>query len=174
VPPDGLFARRSWRATPYLYSDAEIAALIAAAGRLPHPLRADTYQTMIALLAATGMRGGEAIALDLDDVDWAHGLLVVRNGKFGKSRGVALHQSTLAALGGYLERRRRLCPRPKAPALFLSGRGTRVCHCNLSGTFHQLTRTVGLGPRSASCRPRLHDLRTALRFARCSTGIARA
>jgi integrase/recombinase XerD len=159
VPPDGLIPRRSSRATPYLYSDEEIAALIAAAGRLPRPPRADTYRTLIGLLAATGMRGGEAIALDLDDVDWAHGLLVVRNGKFGKSREVALHDSTLAGLEGYLERRRRLCPRPRAPALLLSSRGTRVCHCNLSGTFHQLTRAVGLKPRSASCRPRLHDLR---------------
>jgi integrase/recombinase XerD len=159
VPPDGLIPRRSSRATPYLYSNQEIAALIAAAGRLPHPLRADTYRTLIGLLAATGMRGGEAIALDLDDVDWAHRLLVVRNGKFGKSREVALHDSTLAALERYLERRRRLCPRPRTPALLLSGRGTRVCHCNLSGTFHQLTRAVGLQPRSASCRPRLHDLR---------------
>lgn len=160
VPPDGLIARRSWRATPYLYSDDEIAALMAAAGRLPHPLRADTHRTMIGLLAVTGMRGCEAIALDLDDVDWARGLLVVRNGKFGKAREVAVHDSTLAALRRYLERRRRrLCPRPKTPALFLSGRGTRVCHCNLSGTFHQLTRAVGLKPRSASCRPRLHDLR---------------
>jgi integrase/recombinase XerD len=159
VPPDGLIPRRSPRATPYLYSDEEVAALIAAAGRLPHRLRTDSYQTMIGLLAATGMRGGEVIALDLDDVAWQQRLLVVRNGKFGKAREVALHDSTLAALEGYLERRRRLCPRPKTPALFLSGRGTRVCHCNLSGTFHQLTRAVGLGPRSASCRPRLHDLR---------------
>lgn len=112
---------------------------------------------MIGLLAATGMRGGEVIALDLDDVDRQQRLLVVRNGKFGKAREIALHDSMLAALEGYLERRRRLCPRPKTPALFLSGRGTRVCHCNLSGTFHQLTRAVGLGPRSASCRPRLHE-----------------
>jgi integrase/recombinase XerD len=159
VPPDGLVPRRSSRATPYLYSNEEIAALIAAAGRLPHPLRANTYRTLIALLAATGMRGGEAIALDLDDVDWAHGLLVVRNGKFRKSREVALHDSTLGPLERYLERRRRLCPRPTTPALFVSGRGTRVCHCNLTGTFHQLTRAVGSKPRSASCRPRLHDLR---------------
>jgi integrase/recombinase XerD len=159
VPADGVLARRCRRATPYLYSDEEIAALIRAAGRLPHPLRADTYRTMIGLLATTGMRGGEAIALDLNDVDWAQRLLVVRNGKFGKSREIVLHDSTLAAVERYLERRRRLCPRPKASALFLSGRGTRVCHCNLSGTFHQLTHAVGLKPRSASCRPRLHDLR---------------
>jgi integrase/recombinase XerD len=119
VPPDGLIPRRSSRATPYLYSNEEIAALIAAAGRLPHPPRANTYRTLIGLLATTGMRGGEVIALDLDDVDWAHGLLVVRNGKFGKSREVALHDSTLAGLERYLERRRRLCPRP----------GHRPCFC---------------------------------------------
>jgi aspartyl-tRNA(Asn)/glutamyl-tRNA(Gln) amidotransferase subunit A len=102
--------------------DPEVAALVAAAGRLPHRLRADTYQTMIGLLAATGMRGGEVIALDLDDVDRQQRVLVVRKGKFGKAREVALHDSTLAALEGYLERRRRLCPRPKTSAVFPSGR----------------------------------------------------
>jgi integrase len=159
VPPSDVIAYRSPRTTPYLYSEEEITALVAAAGELPHPLRASTYRAMIALLAITGLRGCEAISLDLDDIHWERELLVVRNTKFGKSREVALHHTTLTALGEYLHERRGMCPRPKTPAFFLSGRGTRVCHCNLSGTFHQLTRTVGLRPRSASCRPRLHDLR---------------
>jgi integrase/recombinase XerD len=158
VPRD-LLPYRSRRATPYLYSDDELSALIAAAGGLPHPLRADTYQTMIALLAVTGLRIGEAISLDVDDLDPERGVLVVREGKFSKSRQLPLHASTIAALADYLERRQRLCPRPRSQALFLSGRGSRVCHCNISATFHELTRVAGLAPRSARCRPRLHDVR---------------
>jgi integrase/recombinase XerD len=159
IPPGGILPRGTWDSTPYLYSDDEIAALIAAAASLPHPLRADTFSTMIALLSVTGMRGGEAIALDLDDVDWTERLVVVRDSKFGKSRELMLDASTLDALRAYLDRRQRLCRRPRSPALFLNSRGKRVCHCNLSGTFHELTKTVGLKPRSASCRPRLHDVR---------------
>lgn len=157
--PRDLLPYRSRRATPYLYSDDELAALFAAAGGLPHPLRADTCQTMIALLAVTGIRIGEAISLDVDDLNSAHGLLVVREGKFGKTRQLPLHASTLAALAGYLERCQRRCPRPRSAALFLSGRGSRVRHCNISATFHELTRAAGLAPRSARCRPRLQDLR---------------
>lgn len=86
-------------------------------------------------------------------------MLVVREGKFSKARQLLLQASTIAALTDYLRRRQRLCSRPRSPALFLSGRGSRVCHCNISGTFHELTRVAGLAPRSARCRPRLHDLR---------------
>ncbi len=134
-----LLSYRSRRATPYLYSDDELAALLAAAGGLPHPLRADTCQTMIALLAVTGIRIGEAISLDLDDLDSEHGLLVVREGKFGKTRQLPLHTSTVAALAGYLQRCQRLgsavsdsARGPRSAALFLSGRGSHVRHCNIS------------------------------------------
>jgi len=106
-----------------------------------------------------GLRVGEAIGLDVGDLDLDHGLLVVRDTKFGKSRELPLERSTVAALACYLQRRKRLCPHPCTPALFLSARGTRVCRCNISGTFHRLTRTAGLKPRSRRCRPRLHDLR---------------
>jgi integrase/recombinase XerD len=157
--PRDLLPYRSRRAMPYLYSDDELAALIDAADNLPHPLRADTYRTMIALLAVTGLRIGEAIRLDVDDLDPQRGVLVVREGKFAKTRQLPLHASTVAALADYLRRRERLCPRPRTPALFLSGRGSRVCHCNISSSFHELTRVAGLAPRSARCRPRLHDLR---------------
>jgi integrase/recombinase XerD len=79
VPPAGLLPWRPCRATPYLYSDADIAALITAAGSLRFPLRAATYQTIIGLLAVTGMRIGEAIRLDCRDLDHAGGVLTVAN-----------------------------------------------------------------------------------------------
>lgn len=87
VPPPGLLPGPvSRRAVPYLYSPAEVAALMAAAAAIPTPFRAATYQALIGLLAVTGMRVGEAIALDRDDLDTGSGLLTIRDSKFGKSR----------------------------------------------------------------------------------------
>ena len=67
-PPAGLLPAVCTRTTPYLYSRADITALLAAAAALSPPLRAATYQTLIGLLAVTGMRIGEAIALEGADV----------------------------------------------------------------------------------------------------------
>jgi integrase len=86
VPPVDLLPGQTCRATPYLYSEDEISALITAAGTLRTPHRVGTYRTLIALLAVTGMRVGEAISLDRSDFDAVNGLLIIRHGKFGKSR----------------------------------------------------------------------------------------
>jgi integrase len=91
VPAAELLPQRPHRASPYLYSDADIAALIAATGSLRSPLRQATFTTLIGLLAVTGIRVGEAIALNRDDIDNDAGRLVVRHGKFGKTRELALH-----------------------------------------------------------------------------------
>ena len=159
MPAAELLPWRPRRATPYLYSDAEIAALIDAADTLRFPLRVATYKTLIGLLAVTGMRVGEAIRLDRDDLDLAHELLVVRDGKFGKSRELPLQPSTIRALRDYLRLRDRLHPAPSAPALLISPAGTRLLYCNVHATFRHLLCRAGLQPRSASCRPRIHDLR---------------
>jgi integrase len=159
VPPPGLIRPGPDRATPYLYSDAEIVALLQAAAGLRPPLRAATYQTLIGLLAVSGIRVGEAIAAEREDLDITGGMLVVRDSKFGKSRLVLLHPTTTDALVQYLELRDRLCPRPVSPALFVSTRGTRLLHSNISLTFAGLLRQTGISRRSASCRPRIHDLR---------------
>lgn len=159
VPPADLLPRRQRRATPYLYSDQEIAALIGAASSLRSALRVATYQTLIGLLAVTGMRVGEAIRLDRDDLNTGAGVLTVRNSKFGKSRELPLHATTTQALRVYLRSRDRLLPTPKTDALLISPAGTRLLYCNVSHTFLGLVDRAGLRPRSASCRPRLHDLR---------------
>lgn len=96
MPPTHLLVQQKGRATPYLYSESDIAALIAAAGTLRTPHRVATFRTLIALLAVTGMRVGEAIGLDRDDFDSVIGLLTIRNAKFGKSRQLPLHPSTVA------------------------------------------------------------------------------
>lgn len=159
VPPAGLIPARPRRATPYLYSGADITALIAAAAGLRFPLRTATYQTLIGLLAVTGMRVGEAIRLDRPDLDLATGIITVRQSKFGKTRLLPLHASTVTALQDYLRLRDRLCPRPATPAVLISPAGTRLLYCNVHATWKLLAATAGLAPRSAACRPRIHDLR---------------
>jgi integrase len=160
VPPPGLLRRGPRRAIPYLYSAADIGALVDAVAMLPRPLGAATYQTLIGLLAVTGMRVGEAIRLDRDDLDADHdGLLRVRDSKFGKSRQLPLHPSTVAAVRGYLQVRDELLPAPTSPALLLSTAGTRLRYNNVWRTFHRLVQRAGLTTRSASCQPRIHDLR---------------
>ncbi len=109
VPPAGLIpARQRWR-PPFIYSPADVEALMAAARTMRWRLPAATYETLIGLLATTGMRIGEALRLDRGDVDWAEGLLMVRESKFGKSRQVPVLGCTLAALRRYAETRDRLC-----------------------------------------------------------------
>jgi integrase/recombinase XerD len=159
VPPAGLIPSRRLRATPYLYSGADITALIAAAAGLRFPLRVATYQTLIGLLAVTGMRVGEAIRLDRADLDLAAGVITVRQSKFGKSRLLPLHPSATAALRGYLRLRDRLCPHPSTAAVFISPAGTRLLYCNVHATWKLLIASAGLKARSAACRPRIHDLR---------------
>lgn len=159
VPATDLLPWKARRAIPYLYSPADIAALLAAAESLSTPLRRATIGTLIGLLAVTGIRVGEALALDRDDLDTEHGLLVVRHGKFDKSRELVLHPSTVAALRRYLRERDRLHPAPASPALLISTAGTRLLYCNVHWTFHRLVQRAGLAPRSAACRPRIHDLR---------------
>jgi len=159
VPPADLLPARSQRATPYLYSASDIDALMSAARGLTAEHRAVTYATLIGLLAVTGMRVGEAIRLDLDDIDWSEGSLTIRKSKFGKSREVVLHPTTVEALRTYVRHRQQLRPRPRTPSFFVSMAGTRLIYNNVHFTFHELAGQAAIGPRSSRCRPRPHDLR---------------
>jgi integrase len=161
VPPSRLLRAGNRRATPYIYTDSEIAALIDAAAMLRYPLLVATYRTLIGLLAVSGLRVGEAIRLDTGDIDWERGLLIVRDTKFGKTRLVPLHATAIEALDDYVRRRGRLypCPRSRAPAVFISAAGTRLIYNGVNFTFLKLARRAGLQPRSPTCRPRAHDLR---------------
>ena len=158
VPPADLFPPGPHRAVPYLYSADELAALVAATDTLRYPLQRATYRTLICLLAVTGVRVGEAIALDDNDFDDEHGVLTV-TGKFGKLRQIPLHPSSVAALRAYQRLRRADHPHPDTPALLVSTPGTRLAYVNVNATFVKLVGRAGLKPRSASCRPRPHDLR---------------
>jgi integrase/recombinase XerD len=159
VPASDLLPWRPRRATPYLYSEAEIRALIATAGSLRTRLRVATYRTLLGLLVVTGMRVGEAIRLDRDDVNLETGVIMVRFTKFGKTRELPLHPTTVAALRAYLGQRDQHQPPPTTPAVFISTAGTRLRYCVVHHTFQRLVRDAGLSPRSATGRPRIHDLR---------------
>ena len=159
VPPRGLLPGSPHRAVPYLYADADVAALVAQTRRLRTPLRAATIATVIGLLAVTGMRIGEVIALDDTDVDPVAGLLQIRHGKGGSQRLVPLHATTTGALMDYRRQRDAVFAHPVSPALFVSTAGQRLQYVNVSATFVKLVRRAGLPPRPAPCRPRIHDLR---------------
>ena len=159
VPPSDLLPWRRCRATPWLYSEEDLAALLRAADGLRTAHRVATYQTLIGLLAVTGMRAGEVIRLDRGDFDADSGEIVVRDSKFGKSRALPLHRTAVDAVVSYLRRGDRPCSEPRSSALLVSTLGTRLTYRSVQGTFHRLVRRVGLEARSPSCRPRLHDLR---------------
>lgn len=162
VPPsDALGPRTIPRAVPYLYTDAEIVALMDTAARVTRGLQRSTFPTLIGLLAATGMRLGEAIGLDRGHVLWEQGRLLVEGAKFGKSRYVALHPSTLEALAEYTTRRDRAFPLAQPSSFLVSNTGTRLITVNVQHRFQVVAQRAGLRPRSERCRPRLHDFRHA-------------
>ena len=158
IPPAGLIGYRQRRRPPFIFSDADVAAVMAQARTLRWPLPALTHETLIGLLAATGMRVGEALRLDRADIDWPGGLLLIRESKFTKSRQVALHPTTLDALARYSRRRDELQPAGHAPAVFVSMRGTRLIYAVVQEVFRNCCRVSGVGAGSAA-RPRIHDLR---------------
>ncbi|MFZ5785138.1 MAG: tyrosine-type recombinase/integrase [Acidobacteriota bacterium] len=165
IPPAWLLPRRYQRPAPYIYSCEEIARIVSAAVDLPSPtgLRGLTYSTVFGLLAVTGMRIGEVVALDRDDVDLQAGILNVREGKLGKHRFVPIHATTQEALADYVAKRNAILPRAKLPAFFLSERGRRVSAFSAGDNFVKVSRQIGLRPPAAGRRrgrgPRLHDLR---------------
>ena len=165
VPPDDVLARRYLRVQPYLYSLQEIAALMTAADALRPALRAATWRTLIGLLAVTGMRQGEACRLLRDDAGLETGTLVIRDSKFGKSRLVFLHPTTVAALRSYERARDRAFPGPQAATFFVNSRGRPLHGHDLPHTFAPLAVAAGIRVPPGQRAPRLHDLRHAFTVA---------
>jgi site-specific recombinase XerD len=164
VPPQRLLAAAHRRPSPHIYSDTEMADLIAAAGRLRSAsgLRSATFRALLGLLSATGLRPGEARALDVADVDLLGGVLTIRESKRGKSRLVPLEESARAALAAYAKLRETFQARHDTPAFLVTTRGSRLGASAMGRTFAKLCQAVGLRPRR--CRrnghgPRLQDIR---------------
>jgi integrase/recombinase XerD len=159
VPTSNIFAVRKTRPVPYIYTPGEIARILDASGELrrqrPNPLRRELYVTIFGLIAATGLRVSEAIALRLDDV-WPDGVLHIRETKFCKSRLVPLHPTVVEALGKYLDKRKRLAG--SCEYLFPSVQLRALCPTTVNYTFRCLLRRANVAPCRAR-RPRIHDLR---------------
>jgi integrase len=157
IPPPDVFPTRRQRATPYLFSQQDICRLLAEARGLRHPMRAASYEALFGLLAVSGMRIGEAVALEREDVDLDAGLITIRKAKGDRARLVPLHPTAAAALRGYASERDRLRPRARSRAFFISSAGTPVHPNALRQTFREIMTRIGV--RTQDVRPRVHDLR---------------
>jgi integrase/recombinase XerD len=170
IPAADLLPYRQRRKPPHIYREEEIERLLRQTQQLPSPkrLRSHTYTTLFGLLVVSGMRLGESLGLDRQDVDFDLGILHIRRGKCGKSRYVPVHPSTVEALKKYGEARDRLFPAPLTPAFFLSERGRRITKRTAERTFAVLSQQIGLRipAKRSGCGPRLHDLRH--HFATCT------
>ncbi len=164
VPPLGLLPFTYPRKQPYLYTDVEVRKLLEAAQGLPSRrcLRPATYSTLIGLLAVTGLRSSEVIALDDPDVDFADGVITIRRTKFRKSRLVTVHASTVEALRRYVRLRDKACRRRATEAFFVGEAGRRLSQDIIEWTFAKLSRQTGLRRLTDRRGPRLHDLRHRL------------
>jgi integrase/recombinase XerD len=159
VPPTGLIpSRQRWR-PPFIFSAADVEALMAAARSIHQPLAAATHEAVIWLLAVTGMRVGEGIRLDRGDINWTDGVLLIRESKFGKSRQVPVLPCTLDALTRYAEVRDGLCEKPITPGFFVSARGTRILYPVVQQIFRRICDDVARIGTESPTRPRIHDLR---------------
>lgn len=161
IPSTDLLRAQQPRTAPYIYSGKEITELIAAARSLPRPQAAATFATAIGLLACTGLRLREALALDRADVDLRDGVLDVRASKNHRQRKVPLHPTTTAALAHYTRVRDRRCPEPTTSAFFLTSWKRRPVKTVFWQTFRELTVEAGLDGRGQRKYPRPHDLRHA-------------
>jgi len=160
IPPAGLVSYRGRRRRPYLFDEDEIRLLMAtaAAAAARTPLRGLTLETLIELLAVTGLRVGEALRLDRADIDFDDAVLTVRATKFGKSRQVPVAATTIDALTTYAQLRDQTRPRVRASTFFVSQSGTPVIYNNFCHTFRRVVDTAGVGAGSPG-RPSIHGLR---------------
>jgi len=165
VPRADLLPGRYRRRPPRLYREEDIPRLLTAARHLPSPkgLRGRTYATLLGLLVITGLRSSEVVALDDADLHPHEAMLLIRRTKFGKSRFVPLHASTMEALTAYQAVRNRVVRHRRTDLLFVSELGVRITQGVAEYTFARVSAQIGLRPPFRAHRlgygPRLHDLR---------------
>jgi len=155
VPPKGVFPRPGKRPAPFIFSDDGITRLITACGSLRPALRAATYTALFGLVAVTGVRIGEALAIPAGGIDLDAGLLTVAPAKSRRERILPLHPTTVAALADYAALRSRKYP--GAATFFVSIRGTMLLHHCVLNAFRDACALAGIPGRA-----RIHDLRHSL------------
>ncbi len=161
--PDPLRAISSRGAhQPYIYSNSEVQALMAAASQLPpeNSLRPHTYRTLLGLLYSTGVRIGEALSLNLEHFHIEEQMLYIAEGKFRKARWVPLSNSTCQALQQYMGKRSQITPRSPDAPFFINQRSCRLHYCTVNQTFRHLLRQCNIH-HNKHTGPRIHDIRHA-------------
>lgn len=164
VLPRGLVPYHYCRTHPYIFSPAQIVAIVEEAAQLPsiYGMRGLTCSTLFGLIAVTGMRINEALSLDTGDVDLDHGLVHIRCGKLGKERLLPIHETAVNRLREYIAQRNRLSGRASVP-FFVKCDGSRLGDCGARYNFAQVCQRIGLRKPQAERRhgrgPRIHDLR---------------
>lgn len=158
VPPVRLLVPYYKRPSPHIYSGREIAAILAAARGLPTKDNL-TYWTLFGLLLATGMRIGEALALDNEDVKLKRGTIAVQDVKSKRARLLPLHGTTCRVLRRYVRHRDRVYPRGRTASFFVILDGRRPSHYMAWNTFKKVLTQAGLRTPTQRKAPRLHDLR---------------
>lgn len=161
IPPTGILASRQ-RRTPHIYTDQEIRNLLNAMLAFPSAkgLHCWTFYCIFGLLAVTGLRVGEAIRLKRDEVDLDAGTLTIRDTKFGKSRAVPIHPTTVAVLADYARRRDAQRLTPISPTFFIGEQGRPLNYEAIFSVFRTVSRQIGLRHQGDAYRgPRIHDLR---------------
>ena len=161
IPSVDMFGPAHRRLTPHIYSDKEIADLLAAAGRLPPAgtLRPVTYQTLFGLIAATGLRRSEALKLLCSDFDAAQNKLTIRETKYRKPRHVYLHPTVMAQLLHYGKLRDRLTGKAAGKHFFVTVSGRGLGKTAVQRVFERLRSELGWVARGGHAAPRIHDLR---------------
>lgn len=181
IPPVALIPFSAQRAHPYLYTEKEIRKLLEATKGLPPEggLRPWTYHCLLGLLVVTGLRIGEALALERSDVDLSQGLLTIRKAKFNKTRLVPIHDSTREVLTDYASRRNRLVPARTSPCFLVDDYGRQLGKVAVWRTFCTVSRLTGLRGPADRKGPRIHDFRhrfavnTLIRWYRAEEDIER-
>jgi integrase/recombinase XerD len=159
IPP-GLIRARVTRGVPYIYSPSQISELMATARSLIGGLRGETLRCVIGLMATTGLRVSECVALDNADVDLVEGVLRV-TGKRANLRLVPLHPTTTEALRRYRHTTLTLAGSDKTDAFFRTTLATRPHPSALQQGFRRVSTHLGYSARPGGSLPRLHDLRHA-------------
>lgn len=160
IPSAEVFGRETFRRRiPYILSSKELQVLLTAALKLRpvKTIRAITYATLFALLAVTGLRISEALALNIKDI--TKDGLIIRATKFRKDRLVPLHESTKKGLQRYLEYRSQYGYGCMESVLFISTSGTNLAYSTVNSTFKRLASSVGLSNKPNHPDMRIHDLR---------------
>jgi integrase len=152
IPPGGVFPGQGKRPAPFIFSDGDLAAMMTACAGLRPAMRAATCTALFGLIAVTGIRIGEAVAIPADGIDLDAGLLPVMPAKSRCQRILPLHPTATAALADYAACRARSFP--DAAAFFVSERGAPLRRGSALSFFRQACAAAGI-----EGRPRIHDMR---------------